>query len=95
MQKINVADLEFNKFEDFNTPEMQCNMCRKSSPAHGWHVAEVKIAEDAELMIVICSDQCLEKFKHHPGTSQWLDDAVYRASRSHKMPLINLSKKPR
>jgi hypothetical protein len=77
--KFTVQDLQFKKFEDQKTPTMNCNFCSKSAPAYGWHVAEVEISEDSQVMFVVCGDDCLAKFKNNPMVNWYINDVIREA----------------
>jgi len=85
---IKAQDLTFEKFEDENTPEMQCNVCYKKAPGKDFLYADIQIAADASFMIVMCSEKCQKAFVNHKLVDEFLREKISEMKRMHRRQAI-------
>ena len=85
MQNIpKFADLRFSKIDDDAAPELMCNNCGERRPGKGQLAAKVTFAKDAEFVVVICSQKCIDtRMRNARSSDMWLRHVVKMHVKKH------------
>jgi hypothetical protein len=78
MKNPTPQELEFENVPLLEAKSFFCNYCAATGFTAGWHRTHIRVDKKNQFSLVICSDECLEKFKADPRSQQLIDDGIRR-----------------
>jgi hypothetical protein len=85
MEQIKVTDLIFKKVPGNDAKSFPCNYCGQVGFTYNWWSTAVRFMAGAEFKIVLCSDECRDKFIENPASQLFLDECIVEMKRVHRL----------
>ena len=79
--KFKIRNLKFYRIKTPTPNELTCNNCGKTDNGKGWLMADIDITPNDHFSITCCSLTCKNSFINHPGSPQYILNAIQEAKR--------------